>query len=275
MNHTGEAKLVDTSKLAFKEFHSEKSTTIVFLHGGGVAGWMWQPVVDQLPEFHCLVPDLPEHGESADVAPFSIALAAAKCAELIRERAHGGRAVVVGLSEGAQVAVQMMASTPELITRAMISSALLLPVPGSKSYSSPTFLSAMYRWSMSTSFRKNWWIRLNMKYSAGIPNQYFPQFRESFIGITRDQFVNLMIANMTFRLPQDIERFSAPTLIVYGKHEYKAMRESARLLARNLQKSRLFTVLLGKNSSLVREHNWALTAPKLFANTLRNWLNQG
>jgi pimeloyl-ACP methyl ester carboxylesterase len=263
------------TKLAFKEFHKEKSVTILFIHGGGVAGWMWQPVVDLLPEFHCLVPDLPEHGASAEVTPFGIELAAEKCAELIRGYTHGGRAVVVGLSEGAQVAVQMMAAAPEIISRAMISSALLLPVPGSRSYSSPRFLSTMYRLSMSAPFRNNWWISLNMKHSAGIPNHFFPQFRESFISTTRNQFVNLVVANQTFRLPQGVERFSAPTLIVYGKHEYKAMRESARLLARNLQDSQLFTVVLGKNSSLAREHNWALTAPKLFANTLSNWLHGG
>lgn len=267
--------MFEYAKLAFKEFHTEKPATILFIHGGGVAGWMWQPVVELLPEFHCLVPDLPEHGASAEVTPFSIELAAEKCAELVRERAHGGRAVVVGLSEGAQVAVQMMAATPEVISRAMISSALLLPVPGSRSYSSPRFLSTMYRFSMSAPFRNNWWIRLNMKHSAGIPNHFFPQFRESFISTSRDQFVNLMVANQTFRLPQGVERFSAPTLIVYGRHEYKAMRESARLLARNLPNTRLFTVVLGKKSSLAREHNWALTSPRLFANTLRNWLNEG
>ena len=113
-----------------------------------------------------------------------------------------------------------------------------------------------------------------MKYSAGIPNQFFQHFRESFIGMTRDQFINLMIANMTFRLPQGVESFPSPVMIVYGKHEYKAMRDSARLLARNLRNSRLLAVVLGKNSTLVREHNWALTAPQLLANTLRNWLNE-
>jgi len=259
-------------ELAYKEYHNDKPTSILFLHGGGVAGWMWQPVVDLLPEFHCIVPDLPEHGASAAVAPFSMALAAGKSAELIRRHAHGGKAVVVGLSEGAQVALQLLASAPECVSRAMISSALLLPIPGSKNYSNPKLLAAMYRWSMSPGFQKNWWIRLNMRYSAGIPNEFFPLFKENFIGMTKNQFVNLMVANQTFRLPQGIENYTSPVLIVYGKHEYKAMRESARLLARNLQNTRLFTVVLHRNSTMAREHNWALTSPQLFANTLHNWM---
>ncbi len=74
--------------LAFKEFHTEKPISILFLHGGGVAGWMWQPVVNLLSEFHCIVADLPEHGESAAVGPFSMVLAAEKCAELIQHPAQ-------------------------------------------------------------------------------------------------------------------------------------------------------------------------------------------
>ena len=130
----------ETPELAYKEFHTDHPVSIMFLHGGGVAGWMWQPVVNLLPEFHCIVPDLPEHGASAEIGPFTMELAATKCAELVRNHAHGGKAVVVGLSEGAQVAVQMLASTPECVTRAMISSALLLPIPGSKNYSNPRLL---------------------------------------------------------------------------------------------------------------------------------------
>jgi pimeloyl-ACP methyl ester carboxylesterase len=232
-------------------------------------------VVERLPEFHCIVADLPEHGKSAEVGPFTIPFAAEKCAELIRNHAHGGRAVVVGLSEGAQVAVQMLASTPEVVTRAMISSALLLPIPGSRAYSNRKLLGTLYRWSMSPAFHKDWWIRLNMTHSAAVPQEYFPYFKENFIGMTKDAFVNLMAANQTFRLPQGMEKYPSPVLIVYGRHEYRAMRESARLLARNLQHSRLFAVVLHHHSTMAREHNWALTSPQLFADTLRNWMEAG
>ena len=74
----------------FKESGNEKKESIVFLHGGGVSGWMWQGVIDILAkEYHCLAPDLPEQGGSADVAPFTHALAAENVAELIRARGQG------------------------------------------------------------------------------------------------------------------------------------------------------------------------------------------
>jgi pimeloyl-ACP methyl ester carboxylesterase len=89
--------------------------TIVFLHGGGGSGWMWQPQVDGLGDYHCLVPDLPEQGRSVDVKPFTIAGSAELIAELIRTRAHGGRAHVVGLSEGAQTTVALLAIAHDLV----------------------------------------------------------------------------------------------------------------------------------------------------------------
>lgn len=76
--------------------------TIVFLHGGGTRGWSWQPQVERLPEYHCVVPDLPEHGRSRHSGPFTMAHAAALVAEVIRSCAHGGHAHVVGLSVGAR-----------------------------------------------------------------------------------------------------------------------------------------------------------------------------
>src|SRR5512134_3301056 len=94
--------------------------TIVFLHGGGGGGWMWQPQWEALPDYHVLVPDLPEHGQSAALKPFSIHASAQCAAELIRTRAHGGKAHVVGLSEGAQITLALLAIHPELIDHAIL-----------------------------------------------------------------------------------------------------------------------------------------------------------
>ena len=46
---------------------TEGAQPIVLLHGGGVAGWMWHPLRDQLSRSRRLiVPDLPGHGSSSD-----------------------------------------------------------------------------------------------------------------------------------------------------------------------------------------------------------------
>lgn len=259
--------------LHFKSYHDEATTTLLFLHGGGGAGWMWQRVVDRLPEFHCLVPDLPEHGGSKEIKPFSLELAAQKAAELIREQAHGGKAIVIGLSEGAQVVVQMLATCPEVIEKAMISSALLLPMPGAKMYSSPGLISALFKMSVPPFRNSDWWIKLNMKYAAGIPDAFYPQFKADFQAMTESQFVNLLVANQTFRMPEGIENAKVPALIVCGSHEYKAMQDSAGNIASKISGSQVYQVNLGQDSSLASEHNWAMTAPQAFADTIRNWLS--
>ncbi|MDO9120815.1 MAG: alpha/beta hydrolase, partial [Anaerolineaceae bacterium] len=217
--------------------------------------------------------DQPEHGGSMQIKPFSMALAANKAAELIRGQAHGGKAIVIGLSEGAQVAVQMLATCPEVIEKAVISSALLLPMSGAKMFSSRGLISALFKMSVSPFRNSDWWIKLNMKYAAGIPDEFYPQFKADFQKMTESQFVNLMVANQTFRMPEGIEKANVPALIVYGSHEYKAMKDSARTLASKLSGSHVFQISLGKGSSLASEHNWAMTAPQAFVDTIRNWLS--
>lgn len=255
-----------------ESFGPENAPSIVFLHGGGAGGWMWQPVIQRLPEFHCLTPDQPEHGGSRAVAPFSMKLAAEKTAELIAARAHGGKAVVVGLSEGAQIAVQLMADAPECVEKAVISSALLQPIPGLGWVNSLGLLRWMYRMSIPPFRNNDGWIRLNMKYSAGIPAEYFAQFKKDFQDMTEDEFVNLMLANQGFRLPAGLEKASAPALVLAGKHEYLTMQQSARELAAALPNATAGLINLGKDSSLAKEHNWALTVPQLFAATVRAWV---
>lgn len=200
-------------------------------------------------------------------------LAAEKAAEIIRGQAHGGKAHVVGLSEGAQVAVQMLADAPERVESAVISSALLEPIPGMGWAASRAVLRWMYRLSIPPFRNADWWIRLNMRYAAGIPAQYYPQFKADFQTTTESQFTNLMYANQLFRLPAGINAaVDIPTLVVVGSKEYAAMKRSARALAAALPGAKAMEVNLGRKATLAMEHNWALTAPALFAQAARAWL---
>ena len=116
--------------LFVRESGPVSAPTIVFLHGGGVSGWSWQPQIEAFPDYHLLVPDLPEHGRSLAEAPFTIPDAAERVANLIRDRGHGGRAHVIGLSLGAQIAIQLLAAAPEIVDHALLSGALVRGLPG-------------------------------------------------------------------------------------------------------------------------------------------------
>lgn len=245
--------------------------TIVFLHGGGGAGWMWQPQVDRLSDYHCLVPDLPEQGQSADERPFTIQDSAERIAKLIRTRAHGRQAHVVGLSQGAQVAVALLGSAPECVDHAIISSALVRPTAGGR-FVTPGLLRLTYRTSVAPLRNSAWWVRLNMKYAAGVPESYYPQFAHSFSTLSESGFTSMLVENQRFRLPPGLERVTAPTLIVVGQKEYASMRQSARDLAAAIPTARACQVVHPRATSLAQAHNWNLTAPDLFTQTVRAWI---
>ncbi len=260
------------SGLYFEERGPSEAASILFLHGGGAGRWMWQPQVERLSSYHCLVPDLPEHGDNMDI-PFSIEGSAERMAELIRSRAHGGRAHVVGISAGAQVGLALLARWPELVERAALSGTLVRPLPGSF-IQRPGLISASYRLFMAPLKNSEAWIRLNMKYSVAVPEAFYPQFKESFRKTTEQAFVNLMRENLAFRLPPGLERVASPVLVLVGRKEHKAIHDSARDITAAIPGARGYVVDLDRRLSRAAHHNWSLTAPQLFTQVIRVWIEK-
>jgi pimeloyl-ACP methyl ester carboxylesterase len=248
--------------LAFTESGPDDAPTVVLLHGGGAAGWTWRPAVERLPEFHCLVPDLPDHaGSISSAGPFSMSTAVDAVLDLIRRRAHCGRAHVAGLSLGAQTVVALLAHTPEVVDRALVSGALFHPLPGSRwlyGLLDLTVRAYMPFRNLNALVRANAW-------SYGIPSAYLEAFREDTCRLTADSFLRIMNANLSFRLPANLSAVPTPTLVLAGQREYGAMRRSARDLAAALPHG---------HGAIVQgaRHNWPLEQPDLFVDVLRAWV---
>jgi len=261
-----------SSGLFFEASGEKNSKTIVFLHGGGAAGWMWREQVKAFsPDYHVLVPDLPEQGRSTNVGPYTTEAAAGLVAEMIQAQAHGGKAHLVGLSEGAQVTVALLARTPEVVDHAVASSANMRPLPGSGMYTRG-LMAASHRWFIEPLKNNDWWIRLNMKYSAGIPEEYYPDFKRSFQEATESSTANMLYYGLNFRQPAGLEKADVPVLVAVGKHEYKQMKQSGRDLLAVLPRAHGMMITIGLKSSLRGEHNWAMTAPDLFNKSVRAWI---
>lgn len=89
--------------------------TILFLHGTRLTRAVWAAQLDALAaEFRVLAIDLPGHGWRAG-EPFTLDAAVAAAAGAIRAEATDGRAVVVGLSLGGYVAMDLAAREPALV----------------------------------------------------------------------------------------------------------------------------------------------------------------
>jgi pimeloyl-ACP methyl ester carboxylesterase len=256
--------------LSVRECGPANAPTICFLHGGGVSGWMWRPQVEALQDtYHCLVPDLPEHGLSAAVQPFTIDGAAHRVTELIRERGHGGRAHIIGLSEGAQIAVYLLGSAPEVVDHAIISSALIYPLPGI-GLLGPQGFALIFRLFAAPFLHSDWYVRLNMRYGNALPAQYFPEVREDTRRMTATSFAHMLLENQHFRIPAGLDRVQTPALIIAGQHELALVRQSARDLAAALPAGQAYLVAISKRGA--EEHSWNLQRPELFNAVTSAWL---
>ena len=106
---------------------AESRPTIVFLHGTRLTGAEWAAQVAALgDEFLCLAPDLPGHGTAADIA-FTVEVAAERVIALIEREATAGRAILVGLSLGGYVAMDVAARRPDLVLGLAIAGASAEP----------------------------------------------------------------------------------------------------------------------------------------------------
>jgi pimeloyl-ACP methyl ester carboxylesterase len=262
-----------TTKLAFETFGQKNQPAIVFLHGGGSSSWSWHPVVALLQaDYFCLVPDLPQHGGSAQVKPFSIERAADEITALIRSEVPARKAVIVGLSEGAQVGVSLLARAPDQVDSAILSGALLKPMASSRWFT-PGILRWSYNWFLKPFMHSDWYIRWNMHASVGIPDQYYEKFKKDFQMTSQESWSNLMLANQSFRLPTDVNQFQGRLLALVGHKEYGVMKESARALASAVPHGQAGEVRLEGKFSLAQSHNWPLNATELCAKIIHAWVD--
>lgn len=245
-----------------KETGKEKPETIVFLHGGALSGWMWEKQLEGFKEYHCLVPDLPEHGKSNEIKPFTIEGAANMVLDLIRSRAHGGTAHIVGISLGAQIIVEMLSKSPESINHVLISGTLVRRVPATDFFLKLlNYTIKAYMPIKDTDFL----IKANMR-SYNIPKEYFVPLKEATASISSDSLNRILHENMLFRIPEGMENANNRVLIIAGGKEYGIIKESAEDLKKVFSNSQYYIA-----ENMV--HLWNLAAPDFFNSVLRAWIN--
>ena len=139
---------------------------IVFLHGTRLSRAAWTPQLDALgDEFRAIALDLPGHGARA-AERFTLDRATDVVVAAIRERAAGGRAVVVGLSLGGYVAMTLAARSPELIRGLLIAGASAEPA-GIRVLAFRTLAAAMARVEQPSLDRLTAWF-FRARYPAAV-----------------------------------------------------------------------------------------------------------
>jgi pimeloyl-ACP methyl ester carboxylesterase len=247
--------------LYVEEMGQENAETIVFLHGGGMAGWMWREQVETFKDYHILIPDLPEHGKSIDVKPFTIEGAADMIVDLIRTRAKGGKAHLVGISLGAQIILQILSKAPEVVDHAMISGTLVHSIPHTETFLKLlNYLIKVYQPVKDTDF----FIKANMR-TYNMPKTLFKEFKESTLLIKPESLDRILHENMLFQMPEGLNHADVPVLVMAGGKDYKVIKESAQDLLEVLSNATGITApKLG--------HVWNIENPHLFNRVLRSWI---
>lgn len=113
--------------LSHDSINETSPATILLIHGNGCGRSDWDLVEPHLKDFHLLIPDLPGYAKSRHSTPFSYDRCAVLLSRLIREKAIGGKAHVVGHSLGASVALELASKYADVVETVLISGFLKVP----------------------------------------------------------------------------------------------------------------------------------------------------
>lgn len=206
----------------------------LFLHGAGVAGWMWRPTLDALGgRVRAIVPDLPGHGRSTG-QPYRSHDQTLEALVGVLQRHCPSGVVVAGFSLGAQLAVLLAAGRPDLVHGVVVVSALNRPAPLASATRS--LLSAT-----APLARQGWFARLQAR-QLGIPDGLLPEYVRDSAAVTRETLLAAVEHNSRFSPPPRWSDFPGRAVVLVGEREPAVMRESAERTHAALPASRLEVV---------------------------------
>ena len=206
---------------------------LLLLHGGGVAGWMWEPVRTHIGSgVRAIVPDLPGHGRSTDATYDSHAITVAALAGVLQK--VGRPATVVGFSLGAQLTVQLAADFPELVRNVVVISAQAMPMRMTR----PTLALLGATAGLAS---KEWFARLQAR-QLFIPDELLADYVRTSAAISRETLLRSVEENLRFTPPASWRTYTGAASILVGVGEKSLMKRSAALLHDSLPHSTLEAV---------------------------------
>lgn len=242
----------------YQEYGDHSAPLMLFLHGGGVSGWMWNKQIAYFSHYHCIVPDLPEHGLKRHIVPFSIGGSAEEIIRLIEEKAKEKPVIVIGFSLGSQVLIQLLSMRPDLVDFAVINSALVRPLRSMKMWIRP-----MVKWSAPLA-RYRWFAKQQAKTLYVSDDEFETYFAESR-HMKPDALVRVMEENLMFNIPPDFAKATGKLLVTVGEKEKSMMKKSA-------------SDLVGANANSVGVilpgigHGAPLAVPDMFNALIETWI---
>jgi pimeloyl-ACP methyl ester carboxylesterase len=240
---------------------NKSAPAIVFLHGGGISGWMWVRQAAAFSDYYCIIPDLAEHGKSIDGNLFSISNSVEEIAMLIKTLVPGKKVHVVGHSIGAKIIVELLNAFPQFVDHAVIVSALFRPIP----LLNWTFNRFSYRMTVAMLKSKSL-LHYQVK-QFGFPDEEDKRNLEKDFGMLTVDSLDRVYSELYkhLKLPEHLSFAVAPVLVAAGEKEPKAMRESVNDIVKALPNAK---------GILFRgcRHDIPWKAIDAFNQTVREWI---
>ncbi len=238
-----------------EEYGDKSAPVIVFLHGGGVSGWMWDKQVAYFSNYHCIVPNIKINGNGK---PFSISGYAEDLISFLKGKVNERKITLVGFSLGAQIVIEILSLAPNLIKKAIINSALVKPMPITKLLIGPTI-------------KLTSWLPKNKRFSKlqakelYIGEGYFEQYYKETKKMKSKSIVKMLHENLSYSLPSKFCHSKGKILATVGEKEKQIMKESLyRILESNPCTKGVIIPHIG--------HGFPFAFPQLFNQTVEAWI---
>ncbi|MNI33008.1 AB hydrolase superfamily protein YdjP [compost metagenome] len=246
-------------KLHYIECGSKEKPLLVFLHGGGVGGWMWERQMQYFSSnYHCIAPDLPGHGLSESTS-FSIHDSAVDVIHLIQSMGQDKPIVLVGFSLGSQIAIEVLSLDSDLIDYAIINSALCRPIPYARKIIGPAI-------KLTHGLTRNRYFAKLQAKQLYIGEAMFETYYADTCKMNTSVLIDVLQENMSFQVDNNFSNTNSKVLVTVGAQEKKIMKESAMDLV---------NMLPGCKGVVISRvgHGVPLAEPELFNEMVEAWIH--
>ncbi|MBM0064041.1 alpha/beta fold hydrolase [Alkalicoccobacillus gibsonii] len=233
-----------------------KQALIVFIHGAGVGGWMWDKQVDHFSQsFDCFVPTY----------TFSKDQLVNEWADLflteLQERMQKDQHVIlIGFSMGSQIALEMCARKPDWFHLVMFNSGYIEPRRFLRKMVVPLML-------LFNILPKSRAFSQKQAKELYIPDEHFEAYFAGAKNVTNAELQLIMNENLSYDLPDGLDRYKGKFLITIGEKEEKLLANSVQKIQQAVSQSELRSIPNVK-------HGFPLAKPDEFNTILEEWINK-
>lgn len=249
----------DHAELHVRQHGPVGARPIVFLHGVGNTGAMWDRHAAAMPDYHCLAPDLPGHGRSRGLPWRSRAETARLVIELLE--GLGRPAALVGLSLGGSVAFSVLERRSDLVDHAIVDGCAAVGTPIAPLMKAGVRLVAPFvRWpAVARMIARS----VGLRDAADIAD-LADQLRQ----VEASSFARAFSDAQDVRISPSLLAATTATLLVAGEKEIAAVRRSNRELAQRMP-------VAAARVMPDAPHGWLGSAPEVHIAMVKAWIENG